>query len=197
MRFYSPYTGTAVVRCATAECDRVVASAALLTSLQQRSACVATLRIAGEQRMWASPRRPVSMRRLRHWQLCLFEVASARVALPPPPAAACAVCSARACRRHVRQLQDVRGGAQRHAACSHAVQAVAPGGSRKQKICAGLHFAASSVFQTQHVNAALAWPAASGGGGAPARATRRAAVLGSAGDAARMERTMERTGMQR
>ncbi|KXZ45325.1 hypothetical protein GPECTOR_56g422 [Gonium pectorale] len=47
MKHFSPYSGCAVVRCATSELDKVVGSMALMTDVRQRAAAVRVLRVSG------------------------------------------------------------------------------------------------------------------------------------------------------
>ncbi|KAG2487526.1 hypothetical protein HYH03_013807 [Edaphochlamys debaryana] len=47
VRYYSPYTETAIVRCATAELERIMTSLALTTELKQRGAQLRVLQVAG------------------------------------------------------------------------------------------------------------------------------------------------------
>ncbi|GFR39911.1 hypothetical protein Agub_g417 [Astrephomene gubernaculifera] len=47
VKYYSPYTDVGIVRCATAEHERVVAALALMTDVRQRPAAVRVLRVAG------------------------------------------------------------------------------------------------------------------------------------------------------
>ncbi|KAG2449092.1 hypothetical protein HYH02_005840 [Chlamydomonas schloesseri] len=47
VKFYSPFTGTCIVRCATSENERVITSLALMTEVKGRPAALRLLRIAG------------------------------------------------------------------------------------------------------------------------------------------------------
>ncbi|PNW88361.1 hypothetical protein CHLRE_01g026100v5 [Chlamydomonas reinhardtii] len=47
VKYYSPFTGTCIVRCATSENERVVTSLALMTEVKGRPAALRLLRIAG------------------------------------------------------------------------------------------------------------------------------------------------------